>query len=76
MRIVWKDSITYKEYRYRKHTIHKYKGGWAVDLPGDNNIYYSIDCAENAVDKALGGLGQKGSSKRIAKGIIIIGEKE
>lgn len=76
MRITWKDSITYKQYTYRKHTITKHGGGWIVDLEGDNNIYFSIDCAHNAIDKRLGGNSQKGSSKRIAKGIKIIGTIE
>ena len=76
MRVVWKDSITYKEYRYRKHTISKYHGGWITDMPDDNNIYFSIDCAHNAVDKALGGKTRKDASARHAKGIIVIGTRE
>lgn len=76
MRVVWKDSVTYKEYRYRKHTISKYNGGWITDMPDDNNIYFSIDCAHNAVDKALGGKTRKDASARHAKGIIVIGTRE
>ena len=73
MRIVWKDTVERKEYKYRKCFIERYKGGWIVDIPGNNNIYYSIDCAHNAIDKILGGKTRKDASARHAKGIKIIG---
>lgn len=76
MRITWKDSISYKVYRYRKHTISKYNGGWITDIPGDNNIYFSIDCAHNAIDKILGGSTRKDASARHEKGITVIGTKQ
>ena len=63
MRIVWKDSSAkteYKPIKYRKHIITGYKGGWTVDIPGDNNIYRNNFCAMNAIDKAYGEEGQRG----------------
>lgn len=74
MRIVWKDSVNTKIYTYRKHTVKRQGGGWVTDLPGDDNIYYSIDCAHNAIDKALGGRTRKDASARHAKGIRVIGK--
>lgn len=76
MRIVWKDSITYKTYVYRSYIIEKYLDGWITNIPGDDKIYYSAECAHNAVDKILGGKTRKKSPGRLAKGIIVIGEKE
>lgn len=76
MRVVWKDSITYKEYKYRKHMIRKHSGGWIADIPGDVNIYFSIDCAMNAIDKTIGGKLRPGAEKRQVKGIRIIGRNE
>lgn len=77
MRIVWKDSTPklHKPVKYRGHMVRGYNNGWETDLPGDNNIYNSHYCALNAIDKALGGYGQKGSAKRRAYGIKIIGQK-
>lgn len=75
MRIKWKDSISYKTYVYRTHTIEKYREGWITDIPGDDNIYYSAECAHNAVDKILGGKTRKKSPGRLAKGIVVIGKK-
>ena len=81
MRVVWKDSYVgrtkFQEgYKYRKHFIERFQGGWIVDLPGDENIYYSIDCAHNAIDNALGGKTRKDASARQSKGIKIIGKKD
>ena len=78
MRLVWKDSKPklHKPVRYRKHVVKGYNNGWTTDLPGDTNIYKSHYCALNAIDKALGGYGQKGDSKRKAYGIQIIGTFE
>ena len=75
MRIVWKDSRTYKTYHYRNHTITRYQNGWITDVPGDDNIYYSAEMAHNAVDKMLGGKTRKASPGRQAQGIKIIGKK-
>ena len=77
MRIVWKDSRprTYKPMKYRGHVATGSPAGWSIDVPGDNNIYASHYCALNAIDKALGGYGQKGSAKRKAYGIEVIGKK-
>lgn len=78
MRVVWKDSNsrTYKPVKYRKHTIYGSPKGWTTDLEGDDNLYSSHYCALNAIDKALGGYGQKGSQKRQSYGIKIIGKKD
>ena len=77
-RVVWKDSNpkTYKPVKYRNHYITGYKGGWVTDIEGDDNVYTSHYCALNAIDKALGGYGQKGSAKRKSYGIEIMGKKE
>ena len=78
MRITWKDSnsrTAYKPVKYRKHMIYGSPRGWTTTMPGDNNIYASHYCALNAIDKALGGFGQKGSQKRQSYGIQIIGKK-
>ena len=78
MRIIWKDSKPklHKPVRYRKHVVTGYNNGWTTDIPGDTNIYKSHYCALNAIDKALGGYGQKGGAKRKAYGIQIIGTIE
>lgn len=78
MRIVWKDSKPkrYKEVRYRKHIVSGTPKGWQTDIPGDDNLYASHYCALNAIDKALGGSGQKGTAKkRMHLGIQVIGKK-
>ena len=77
MRIVWKDSKpqTYKPIKYRKHIIYGSPKGWTTTIPGDDNIYASHYCAQNSIDKALGGYGQKGSTKRKKYGIKIVGKK-
>ena len=78
MRIVWKDSkpLQHKPVKYRGHIIQGYANGWTTSISGDNNIYKTHYCALNAIDKALGGAGQKGSAKRRAYGIQIIGQKD
>lgn len=81
MRIVWKDSKQppkYKPIKYRNQTVCGSPHGWTTDLPGDNNLYKSHYCALNAVDAALGGAGVrgKGTEKRTACGIQIIGQKQ
>lgn len=77
MRVVWKDSKprTYKPVKYRGHIVTGSPQGWAIDIPGDNNLYKSHYCALNAIDKALGDYGQKGTAKRKAYGIQIVGTK-
>ena len=68
-------SASTKSYNYRNHLITRYKGGWVVT--GDNNIYLSVDCASNAIDKKLGGIGSRGTNLlRKSKGITVIGTKE
>ena len=75
-RIVWKDSSApQKEHTYRGHVISRYKCGWIVDLPEDNNIYYSLTCAQNALDQALKGKTRRDATARHALGIRIIGTK-
>lgn len=78
MRVVWKDSRPklHKPVKYRGCTIQGYNNGWTTDIPGDNNIYKTHYCALNAIDRALGGYGQKGSGKRKSYGIQIVGKKD
>lgn len=77
MRIVWRDSNAkgHKPIKYRGFFAQGYAGGWTIDVPGDNNIYRTHYCALNAIDKYLGGSGQKGNAKRKEYGIQIIGKK-
>ena len=75
MRIVWKDSRTYKTYHYRSHIISKCPEGWITDVPGDEYIYHSAEMAHNAVDKLLGGKTRKANPGRQALGIKIVGKK-
>ncbi len=75
--ITWKDSKAkdYKPVKYRGHTAYGSPNGWYTDVEGDNNLYATHYDALNAIDKALGGSGQKGSAKRKGYGIHVIGEK-
>lgn len=77
MRVIWKDSKPklHKPVKYRGHIIKGYANGWTTDIEGDDNIYRTHYCALNAIDKTLGGFGQKGSQKRQKYGIQIIGKK-
>ncbi len=78
MRVVWKDSGKtkgYKPVKYRGHMVCGSPEGWTTNIPGDNNIYKTHYCALNAVDKALGGCGQKGGTKRKNYGITVVGQK-
>lgn len=76
MRIVWKESRTYKTYSYRGYTIEKCVGGWITNIPGDGNIYYSAECAHNAADKILGGKTRKANPTRHKLGIKVVGKKD
>lgn len=80
MRVVWRDSSaqSFNAIKYRKHYITRHNGGWVTDFPNDNNIYKSHYCAQNALDKHLGGYGVRGkpTEKRLRCGIEIIGQKE
>ena len=80
MRVVWKDSgfvKSKKPVKYRGFVAEGYKGiGWVINIPGDENIYRTHYCALNAIDKYLGGHGQKGSAKRRSYGIQIIGKRD
>lgn len=76
IKVVWKDSGGHarKPFTYRKKRIYVYGDGWTMD--NDDNIYRTAECAKNAVDKALGGVGAKGADKRRqSRGIRIIGKK-
>ena len=78
MRIIWKDSVaTRSDFKYRGYCIEGYKNGWAINIPGDNNVYRTNRCAKNAIDKALGLEGRKHKKlpKRLTDGIDIIGTK-
>ena len=78
MRVIWKDSNarTYKPVKYRNHMIYGSPKGWTTNLQDDQNVYKSHYCALNAIDKALGGYGQKGSQKRQSYGIEVVGKKD
>lgn len=78
MRIVWKDSKpkNFKPIRYRNHIISGSSKGWSTNLPNDRNLYKTHYCALNAIDKALGGTGNKGKAKRKRTDIEIIGQKD
>lgn len=77
MRIVWKDTPRSKDYHYRGYTLSRFQNGWVIDHPIDDNIYYSLDCAYNAIDQILCGSGRNGTGKyRQNKGITIIGTKK
>ena len=77
MRIVWKDSATHKSnkpVKYRGYIAQGYQPhGWITNIPDDINVYKSHYCALNAIDKYLGDYSKRGSSKRKAYGIQIIG---
>lgn len=79
MRVVWKDSKTpseYKPIRYRKFMIWGTPKGWEITVPGDQNVYKSHYCAQNAIDHHYGDFGQRGTEKRKSYGIQIIGKKD
>ena len=78
MRIVWRDSSKPKEYRpfrYRGFMIWGTPAGWGTTAPGDNNIYKSHYCAQNAIDQYFGDFGQHGTEKRKRCGVVIVGTK-
>lgn len=77
MKIIWRDSSPKlkKTVKYRGYVIDGYGDGWSTSIPGDSNIYRTHYCALNAIDEYLGGHGQMGAAKRIARGIHIIGTK-
>lgn len=78
MRIVWKDSKpktkTGQTLAYRGQVVTGYGGGWIIDIPGDNNIYFPRECALNAIDLTLGGIPRKANPQRHALGVKIIGQ--
>lgn len=76
MRVVWKDSNAKEEYkpiRYRKNYIFGSPGGWEVNIKGDDNLYKTHYCAQNAIDQHYGDFGTRGTEKRRNYGIEIIG---
>lgn len=76
MRVVWKDSRTYKTYTYRGYTIEKRPDGWATTVPGDKYLYQSAEIAHNAVDEMLGGKTRKANPARHRLGVKIVGLKD
>ena len=78
MRVVWKDSkpAEYKPIKYRKYFVYGSPKGWTTNLPGDDNLYLNNYCAQNAIDKHYGDFGERGTEKRKAYGIQIIGKKQ
>lgn len=77
MRVVWKDSKpkVYKPIKYRKYMICGSPCGWTTNFPGDDFLYKNHYSAQNAIDRALGDEGQRGSEKRKSYGIQIVGKK-
>lgn len=78
MRVVWKDTKiqkTFNTLKYRKYFVYGSSVGWTTDLPGDNNIYKSHYCAFNAIDAYFGDAEKRGTEKRRACGIEIVGKK-
>ena len=78
MRVIWKDTKPkeYKPIKYRKYMIYGSPEGWTTNIPGDDNLYAAHYCAQNAIDKYLGGTGVRGQAckKRQSYGIQIIGK--
>lgn len=76
MRVVWKDSssrVVRKQPRmYRGIKVKGAPRGWTVDIPGDDNIYRTYPCAQNAVDKVLGGHGSTGTANLRKQDIQIL----
>ena len=75
VRVTWKDSRANPcpPATYRNVTMTRYQNGWVLDLPSDNNIYASQDCAKNAIDKTLGGTARRHVESRLKKGIKVLG---
>ena len=65
----------YKPIRYRKNYIFGSPDGWEVNIKGDDNLYKTHYCAQNAIDQYYGDFGTRGTEKRIKCGIQIIGQK-
>lgn len=79
MRVTWRDSSKPKEYKpikYRGFMIWGTPSGWETTVPGDDNIYHSHYCATNAIDAYFGDFGTRGTEKRKACGIQIIGTRK
>ena len=78
IRVTWKDQNgrPCPPLSYRKVRITRYKSGWILDLPKNNYIYASQDCAKNAIDEILGGTARRHVESRLKKGVKIIGERE
>lgn len=78
MRVVWKDNNgkPCPPAKYRNVTMTRYKDGWILDIPNNNNIYSSQDVCKNAIDEILGGTARRHVEKRLKKGIKIIGTIE
>lgn len=75
IKVVWKDSIEWKDYVYRGITISSFGGGWVIDIEGNDNIYKTKNSSINAIDSILGERHRKGApSKRLEEGIIVIGK--
>lgn len=75
MRVVWKDSYVrkYHSYKYRGYEITPCgETTYTTNMPGDDRIYGNRISAFNAIDKYLGGTGQRGEAKRKERGIKVI----
>lgn len=76
IRVVWKDSRSYKTYSYRGYTIERCTGGWVTNVPQDKYIYQTAEIAHNAVDQMLGGKTRKANPTRHKFGVKIVGVKD
>ena len=72
MRIVWKDSsVRQKSSRlYRGIEIVGFENGWKIGLD-DGNVYKSLVCCQNAIDKVLGGCGAKNTAHKRRQDIFV-----
>ena len=67
MRIIWKDKPRGKGHTNKKYTgfdIIRKNGGWITSVPGDTNVYRTVDHAKNSIDLYLYGYIPKRASYR------------
>ena len=74
MRVVWKDSSCRQKgsRKYRGIEIVGFENGWKIGLPDDDNVYKTLICCKNAIDKAMGGSSKFGGDPDKRKTHIII----
>ncbi len=79
MRIIWKDKPRGKGHTNKKYTgfdIIRKNGGWITSVPGDTNVYRTVDHAKNSIDLYLYGYIPKRANYRKNIGTGIIGTIE